>query len=123
MIQVHRGFLDYLRAHSGAVHVQLRAAEPRGLALAALEAARRALFEVKHPEVPSDPFISFASEINRAAREPEFWFDAADAEAFDAVPEALTEAIRTALVAHGLTHGQIAWPDAPSGDDATNLHP
>jgi hypothetical protein len=112
-ITVAEGFLDYLRDHSGAVEVELRLATPDDLATTALRGARRALYQVPHPLEPSDPFISFATEVGEGTRGPEFWFDAADAAGFDGIPEALVAAMHTAVIDSGLTNGEITWPAQP----------
>lgn len=112
-ITVADGFLDQLRGYSGAVHVELRSAAPAELADIALHEARRALHEVPHPLEPEDPFVSYVSDIIPGPRGPRFWFDAADAESFPGIPEALIEAIRTGLERGGLTDGEISWPDRP----------
>ena len=112
-ITIADGFLDYLREHSGAVHVELRSATPADLAATALRNARRALFRVRHPLEPAEPFISFAAEVGDGARGPGFWFDAADAAGFDGIPDALVTALGAALVDSGLASGEISWPDAP----------
>lgn len=65
-ITVADGFVDYIREHSGAVHVELRTAEPG--ATTALRMARQALFRVPHPLEPTDPFVSYASEVREGAR-------------------------------------------------------
>jgi DNA-binding MarR family transcriptional regulator len=111
-VRLGQDLLAYVRRNSGAVHVELRAAQPPHLALGAMKAAVRALFQVPHPLEPEGPFISFASEVSEGDRGPGFWFDAADAAGFDGIPEALINAICAALAEHGITGGELTYPEA-----------
>ncbi|HUP68817.1 MAG TPA: hypothetical protein VM142_03270 [Acidimicrobiales bacterium] len=45
-----------------------------------------------------------------------FWFDMADAEAYDGLVEEVLEAIVSAAAAPGLTDGNIRSETAPDGD-------
>jgi hypothetical protein len=111
-IRLGQDLLAYVRRHSGAVHVELRAAQSPHLALGAMEAAMRALFQVPHPLEPEGPFISFASEVSEGDRGPGSWFDAADAAGFDGIPEAPMNAVCAALAEHGITGGKLTYPQA-----------
>jgi len=111
MVDVSDGFIEYLAENSGAAHVELRTPEREG-ALVALTAARDALFKVRHPEEPTDPLASFATDVEPTERGATFWFDAADAEVYDGLLEHVVAVMREAIDAHGVS-GTLTWPDGP----------
>lgn len=92
------------------MHVEIRDSPDPDGASAGLMAARKALFTIPHPEEPSDPLPSFASEIEVGQRGPTFWFDIADAEAYDGLLDQVVSALAGALEAAGV-EGRLTWPD------------
>ena len=116
MVEVDAGLLAAWAANSGACHVVLRGADET-LAVRAMNAAARAVQDVPHPEEPDDPFVSFVSEVAVVDDGVGFWFDAADAEAYDDVLEALLSRIVAAVEAAGAAEGVLA---AAGGGDASD---
>jgi len=69
------------------------------------------IFRVAHPEEPSDPFASFASDVAPGPNGPGFWVDMADAEAYDGILEEALGRVLAALAQSGVTEGCLTWPE------------
>src|SRR5438874_641240 len=85
------GLLDRMKASTGVCRVQLREAVDPADAMLGLARARRAIFGIPHPEEPSDPLPSYASEVVDTGGGPQFCFDVADAEAYEGLVERILD--------------------------------
>ena len=112
MVEIATGFVEYMAGSSGAIHVEFRDAADTDEAVRALSAARQAVCAVPHPEEPSEPLPSFASEVVANERGATFWFDAADAEAYDGLLEHVARSMAAAIDAERIG-GRLTWPDGP----------
>lgn len=101
---VDEGLAAHIAANSGAAHIALVGCPDPDLARRAMVAAAKAVFTVPHPEEPDEPLPSFASgvEVDDEGTAT-FWFDAADAEAYEGLCEAVVAAMRAAVDATGAT--------------------
>lgn len=110
-LRVASGLAGYIATSSGAVHLVLRGSTVNGLD--AMRRARAAIFEVPHPEEPSDPLPSFASSVELVDGAPSFWFEAADAEAYDGLIDQVISLVVAALESSG-ADGLLTWPGGPT---------
>jgi hypothetical protein len=115
-ITVDEGLVARMKANSGACHVQLQGAADAEVARLAMTKARQAVLRIPHPEEPSDPLPSFASNVVDSGSGPQFWFDVADAEAYDGLVETIVDTMVLAVREAGLVSGQLTWPEVH--DDA-----
>jgi hypothetical protein len=97
---------------SGAVHVELRGVPDADAGQRAMEAARSALFAIPHPEEPDDPLPSFATNVSLGDRGPTFWFDIADAEAYDGLIDTVVKKLAAAVEGE-VAEATLTWPDGP----------
>lgn len=104
-IELAAGFAGRLLANCDQARVVLRDAEPETLGVAAMQAARRRLYEVPHPD-EDEPFIHFADEVTTGPDGPAFWFDAADAGYQDTLGQ-LIAALLDGLAEAGLVSGTL----------------
>ena len=125
-LRVAPGLADHVASHTGHVELLLRGDPDRARGERAMAAARDALFAIPHPEEPDDPLPSIGSDITTTADGVIFWFDIADAEAYDGLIDEVVRAMVSALVRNG-AEGLLTWPDGPtegtSADDLTALTP
>jgi hypothetical protein len=102
-IEVDDGLLDYMAGSTGALHLVLRDTDDPDLALEAMRQAKAALFTIPHPEEPDDPLPSFASAVTAGAAGVTFWFDIADAEAYEGLLEQVLATVVRALEKSGVS--------------------
>lgn len=110
-LQVAPGLADYIASSSGAVQLRLEGSTVNGFE--GMRLARSAIFEVPHPEEPSDPLPSFASTVKIVDGAPGFWFDAADVEAYDGLIDQVIAVTVAALESSG-ADGLLTWPGGPT---------
>jgi hypothetical protein len=111
-IQLADGFAGRLLDFCDQAQVVLHDAEPRDLAIPAMQAARRKLYEVPHPD-EDDAFVHFADQVTVGPDGPTFWFDAADAGYQDAL-DGLISALLAGLAGAGLVSGTLDCQQAGS---------
>ena len=125
-LRVAPGLADYVASHTGHVELLLRGDPDDARAELAMAAARDALFAVPHPEEPDDPLPSVGSDITTTGDGVMFWFDIADAEAYDGLIDEVVQAMVGALAREG-AEGLLTWPggptDAASADTPTAVTP
>jgi len=109
-MRVAEGLVAYIAEHSGAAQVVLSGVEDSEAAQHALAAARAALFTIPHPEEPGDPLPSFASDVSVGPGGPTFWFDIADAEAYDGLIDRVVQVMTAAIELAGVD-GVLTWPE------------
>ena len=105
-IDVAAELVEYLQAEAGG-SIAVRDAEPADSTERALAAARRAVCEVRHPEEPDDPFVSYATPVAPQETGLGFSFDAKDLGAYDGVAEALIDKLISGLESGGLRSGRL----------------
>lgn len=101
-IRVDAALLDYMRANSGAIHVEVREAGDGELAARGLERGREHVFRIPHPEQPDEPYCSFAAPVTMGTSGPTFWFDMADAEVDEGILERALQALLSGLEEAGV---------------------
>jgi hypothetical protein len=104
-VELADGFAGRLLEYCDQARVVLRDAQPPALAVDAMKAARRRLYQVPHPD-EDEPFIHFAGEVTEGPDGPTFFFDAADA-GHGGVLDALISALLAGLTEAGLTGGTL----------------
>ena len=104
-IGVADGFAERLLAVCDQAQVVLRDGQPIELAVAGMQAARRRLYEVPHPDEDA-PFIHFADEVTVGPDGPTFWFDATDA-GYQNTLDRLIAALLAGLAEAGLVSGTL----------------
>jgi hypothetical protein len=112
MVEIAAGLVEYMASSTGAIHVELRGAGDPESAVRALTAARGAIYRIPHPEEPSEPLPSFASDVTATDDGATFWFDAADAEAYDGLLDQVAASIAAAIDEAGVG-GRLTWPEGP----------
>lgn len=110
-MNVADGLIEYMSENTGHVEVQLRDAPDADLAVVAMEAARKALFGIPHPEEPDDPLPSTVGEVRTGERGPTIDFDIHDAEVYDGLLETVVLTLKAAIEAAG-GDGTLSWPEA-----------
>jgi hypothetical protein len=100
-VTVDDGLVAAIAANTGAVHLELRDAREATTAVSSMEPARRAVQALAHPEEPEARLASFVSPVEDGPRGPTFWFDVADAEAYDGLIQRLVDDVVAAIEAAG----------------------
>jgi hypothetical protein len=98
-----------MAASTGACWIVIECADAAS-ARGAVDAARAAVWTIPHPEEPEDPLPSFVSDAEDRPGGSSFWFDMADAEAYDGLVEEVLTAIVVAAAASGLRDARITSP-------------
>lgn len=106
-IVVDPSILDYMARTTGCCTFVLEEAGDREVATRAMEAARRAVGSIAHPEEPDDPLPSWMSSVHTTSDGARFSVDMADAEAYEGLLEQVLEAVVDAVAAAGLDQGLL----------------
>ena len=109
-VVVDLGMLEYMRASSGAIQVEVRGCDLQA-AMRGLDAAGDEIGRIPHPEQPDRPYPSFVSTVEPGPRGPGFWFDMADAEVYDGLLEGVLHLIVSALERGEVDEAIVTWPE------------
>ena len=109
-ISVDGLLVAYMKEFSDQCHLTIESRDVDA-ARAAAESACEAICRVPNPEPPGGPLPSFISDIEAEPGGVSFWFDMADAEAYDGLVEHVLARVLEAMAASGLHDARLTYRD------------